>query len=169
MEQEKVPPGGRKREPRRKMALNARLRADGTWADATVLNMSSRGLMVRTRQDVRPGTYLEIRRGADLAIVGRVVWRNGPYAGIRSQDRIDVEAAATCRQGRASTPTQGADRRSATRRPTSAAEKAERSRMLGSLIQYGAIAAAVAIGGTILTSLVGEVLHAAFGQVAASL
>jgi len=118
---------------------------------------------------VRPGTYLEIRRGADLAIVGRVVWRSGPYAGIRSQDRIDVEAAASCRQGRASPPTQGADRRSATRRPTSAAEKAERSRMLGSLIQYGAIAAAVAIGGTILTSLVGEVLHAAFGQVAASL
>lgn len=168
MQQEKVPPGGRKREPRRKTALPARLRTDGTWGDATVLNMSSRGLMIRTQQAIRPGTYLEIRRGTDLAIVGRVVWCSGPYAGIRSQDAIDVEAAA-CSTARATSAVGGSDRRSSARRPASAAEKAERSRMLGSLIQYVAMAAAVAVGGVIAASVAGDVLHSAFRPVAAAL
>jgi hypothetical protein len=164
MQQEKVPPGGRKREPRRKVALAARMRVAGDWRDATVLNMSSRGVMIRTVQAMRPGTYLEIRRGTDLAIVGRVVWSSGPYAGVRAQDAIDVDAAA-CTPGAGTRPMRHGDRRSAVRRPESPAAQAERSRQTGAFVQYVTIAAAVAFAAIIAASSVGDVLGGVADQV----
>ena len=41
--------------------------------------------------------------------------------------------------------------------------------MLGSLIQYAVMAAAVAVGGVIAASVAGDVLHSAFRPVAAAL
>lgn len=164
MQQEKVPPGGRKRESRRKTALAARMRVDGAWCDATVLNMSSRGVMIRTAQPMRAGTYLEIRRGTDLTIVGRVVWSNGPYAGVRAQDVIDVEATA-CTPGTGARSASAGDRRSATRRPENPSVQAERSRQIGVFLQYGAMAAAVTFAALIAASFVSDVLGGAFDQV----
>ena len=150
------------------MALATRMRSDGTWGNATVLNMSSRGVMIRTPAPIRVGVYLEIRRGTDLAIVGRVVWSSGAYAGVRAQDAIDVNAI-TCSGSTGAKPAGTADRRSTKRRTESPAAQAERSRQIGTLVQYGAMVAAVVFAAMIAASFVNDVLASAFRQVSQAL
>lgn len=81
----------KQREPRQKVMLSARLRHDGTWADANILNVSTRGLLLHG--SIRParGTYLEIRRGS-YVIVGRVVWVSANRFGVRTQDRLAIDS-----------------------------------------------------------------------------
>src|SRR5690348_5809364 len=92
-------PGGRSRpvhkprELRRRIVAAARLRDENCWSDASILNVSSRGLQIHTTRPLQQGSWVEVRRG-DLAISAQVVWRNGARAGLRSDGRIPVEALA---------------------------------------------------------------------------
>ena len=71
--------------------LAARLRSEHGWSDASILNISSRGLLLHgTARPVR-GSYLEVRRGS-CVIVGRVVWVESGRFGVRTQDRLPVDA-----------------------------------------------------------------------------
>jgi hypothetical protein len=80
----------RPRELRRRVVLPARLRYGAQWADACILNVSSRGLMVQSARAGPLGSLVELRRGEHL-ITARVVWRDGARAGLQSEDRVPVE------------------------------------------------------------------------------
>ena len=69
--------------------IPARVREGVNWLDVTILNVSRHGMMVRVRQALRRGSYVEVRR-ASIVIVGRVVWSCNDRCGIRAQDRIDL-------------------------------------------------------------------------------
>lgn len=70
--------------------LPARLRNGGPWSDACILNVSSRGLMIRCGPTVPEGSIVELHRGNRL-ITARVVWRDGPRAGLQTEDRLAVD------------------------------------------------------------------------------
>lgn len=74
--------------------IKARLRDGALWSDALIINMSSRGLLVRSDQSPNRGSYLEIRRGP-YVIVARVVWANADRFGVQTQDIVPSERLMT--------------------------------------------------------------------------
>jgi hypothetical protein len=77
------------REERRRIVLPARMRCGSGWADACILNLSSRGLMVYSKAAAQPGAFVEIRRGGQL-VIARVVWRKDGRMGLCSPDELPV-------------------------------------------------------------------------------
>ncbi|MEP7130542.1 MAG: hypothetical protein ABI770_05380 [Sphingomicrobium sp.] len=100
------------------------------WSDVCILNVSSRGLQIRSIRGAAPGSTVELRHG-DHVIVARVVWHNGTRAGLRAEDRVPVETivimarAAEVQPQAAALPV--ADRR---KRPRTHEEHRLRSRAL---------------------------------------
>lgn len=82
-------PMNKPREMRYPVAIDARIRAGRGLADATVCNISSRGMMVEFRRAVAAGTFVEILRPGS-SFTGQVVWSIGRMAGIRIREWIDV-------------------------------------------------------------------------------
>lgn len=80
----------RPRELRRRVVIPARLRTGAQWTDACILNISSRGLLIRTARPVPEGSFVEVRKG-DHAITARVAWRSGGRVGLHSDERLPVE------------------------------------------------------------------------------
>ena len=78
------------RELRTRVMLPARMRAETGWADACILNVSSRGLLIISSRVGGEGSSVELRHGSH-AIVARVVWRKGTRAGLRAEARVPVE------------------------------------------------------------------------------
>jgi hypothetical protein len=138
----------RPRELRQRVLIPARVRTGATWADACILNLSSRGLLIQTTSGVTKGSMIELRRG-DQLIVARVVWQDGAKAGLRCEERLPVERILTVGQSdwlqlTAATATSSGDRRKGPR-PTSH----EDSRLRGRMIEYGAtVAFAVTLAST---------------------
>lgn len=126
------------RELRHKVLIDARLRHDRGWADARILNLSRRGLMVRTRDAPPRGSYVEIHRG-EYRIVARVVWTSGGRFGARTQDVLSIEAmTGGC------APPEPANRDNERRRVLRAetvGERHERSRRWGRRAQMVAVTA----------------------------
>lgn len=79
------------REPRQKVLIRARMRLGSSWGDVNILNVSSRGLLIQSRDTPPRGAYLEVRRGRQ-AIVARVVWSEQQQFGVRTQDPLSIEA-----------------------------------------------------------------------------
>jgi hypothetical protein len=77
--------------------LPARMRVGARWSDACILNISSRGLMIRAGPGVTEGSVVEVRRG-EHAIFGRVVWREGPRAGLHTDEQLAVDDILTLAQ-----------------------------------------------------------------------
>jgi len=77
--------------------LPARVRVGVSWSDACILNISSRGLMISAGSGIVEGSTVEVRRG-DQAIFARVVWREGPKAGLRAEEPLPVEDIVTLAQ-----------------------------------------------------------------------
>lgn len=82
------------RELRRRVVLSARLRHGISWSDASILNLSSRGLLIHTARPLEQGSAVELRRG-DYVINARVVWRQGGKAGLEAEERVPVESMAS--------------------------------------------------------------------------
>jgi hypothetical protein len=81
----------RPRELRRRVKIPARVRATGGWADACILNVSSRGMMINAaRPSTIQGKTIELWHGERL-VVATIVWRKGTLAGLRAEDRLPVE------------------------------------------------------------------------------
>jgi hypothetical protein len=79
------------------VVLPARVRIGARWSDACILNLSSRGLMIRTGNGVDQGSVVEVRRG-DHAIFARVIWRDGSKAGLHTDECLPVEEIMTLAQ-----------------------------------------------------------------------
>ena len=77
----------RPRGTRTGVVVRCRMKTDAGWTDATIHNVSDRGLMASTDAPPKAASYVDIRRGT-LVIVGRVVWVRGRRFGVRTQDRI---------------------------------------------------------------------------------
>ena len=71
--------------------ITARMRHGNAWSDASILNISSRGLLLHSAAPPARGSYVEVRRGAHV-IVGRVVWANANRFGVRAQDRLVIDS-----------------------------------------------------------------------------
>lgn len=80
----------RPREDRRRTILPAQVR-DGTgWADACILNISSRGLLIHARCSAPPGSQIKLKRGGYL-LVGKVIWRSRERIGVCSPYPLPVD------------------------------------------------------------------------------
>ena len=167
---ETVPVGGRKRDPRRKVAVAARMKVDSTWSDVTILNVSDRGLMLSASADVEPRSYVEIRKGSGLAIVGRVVWRRGRRIGIRAQDKVDVDTITHATGSPYQPRTLADERRSAARRTgADAAGRADRSREQSAVMQYGVLVTAIVIAACLAVATVHDTLSTMAARVGQAL
>ncbi len=164
----------RKREPRRRVMVRARMRSGADWHDVIILNMSSRGLLATSKVDCRPGTVIELRRIHHI-IVGRVVWEKDQYFGIRTQDKLDIDAIVEAKPPAFKPGTAGAemgeDRRGANRRITavSVTEREARSRRFSAAFQFVILIGVAAIAALFLAERMGQVLSRPLAAVSAEL
>lgn len=147
------------RDPRTTVRLTARIRADGGWIDATIHNVSQRGMMVHSRYPLRRNQFVEIARGRER-VIARIVWTDDSASGVRAQDAIDL--AALMGQP-ASTRASSREDVRGLRRPLrgsfgalSLAQGADASRRLGHRFEFIVTIAAASCVATIATIGVGE-------------
>ena len=137
--------------------IPTRLRAGAQWSDACILNISSRGMMIRSGRAGPAGSTVELRRG-DYVIVAHVVWREGAHAGLRSDDRLPVdEIMSFCQSSSLRlVACEGAivERR---KQPRAMADDARQRGRLMEFVGVAAIAASLALGAWTL-------VETAFGQ-----
>ena len=151
------------RETRRNVLIPTRMRVGASWSDAHILNLSSRGLLVKASNPPPKGSYLEMRRGPHI-IVARVVWAEGDRAGLRAQDRIpDIlseEGAGGASPGAASQV--ASERR---RAPRSTAVLFEESRYRAQAFQFVTLAVLGASVALVGYEIVGTALQAPLASV----
>lgn len=129
------------------------MRNECSWADTSIVNVSTRGLGLQSLRAPGPGAYIEIRRG-DVCIVAQVVWAHGQRFGVRTRDDVDLRALTTesssadrCRtEDRVLEPAALEWKRI----PKRHSEIAERNRLLGramefALLGFGALAASLLV------------------------
>ena len=130
------------------------MRADSSWCDACILNISSRGLMIQVGRGVPQADSVELRRGEHV-IRARVVWREGSRAGLQTDDRLPVEEILSLSQASALqlTATGGGfvERRKQPR------DEHERSRTRSRLFEFAGVAV---IAGTFAIGIFGMVERA---------
>lgn len=122
--------------------IAARMRHGNAWSDASILNISSRGLLLHATPPPARGTYVEVRRGAHV-IVGRVIWANADRFGLRAQDRLAIDSlVANASPG--SAPANDSGRPTTDRRALPRPERLEwrhaQSRETGRALQFACIA-----------------------------
>jgi len=66
------------------------MRTSAGWSDACILNVSSRGLLIRANQTVAEGSNIELRH-REHVIVAQVIWRSGLRAGLHAEDWVPVD------------------------------------------------------------------------------
>lgn len=123
------------------MRIGVRVRTDSGWVDATVRNVSSRGMMLHSLQPLRRNQFVEIMRGR-ARVVGRIVWSDDTGFGLQAQDIVDIPALLA--QPQASGTVESTERRAAPRptRPTRAyvaIERADRSKLIGYAMEKAAV------------------------------
>ena len=159
------------REARRKVVVPARLNAGPKWVDAVVLNVSSRGMLVRSDVAIEVGTYIDLRRGRQV-IIGRAIWANGNQFGVRTQDRIDIDALLGELSRPSSADGMRPERRADPQRSGDtvvAAQRAERSRHMGRFLQYATMTAAAVAAAGYAASTVHDLLTQSLGAVTSHL
>ena len=121
------------REERRRTVLPARIRTGASWADACILNISSRGLMVYTRGAAPPGTVIELRRGSQI-VIARVVWRQNQRVGLSAQGELPISEIISNQTAAAAAaaPAIGVERRRRRRDP-------DRSRQFSRALEFASI------------------------------
>lgn len=151
--------------------INVRVRTDDGWMDATVRNVSSRGMMLHSLQPLRRNQVVEIARGRSR-VIGRVVWNNEAACGLQAQDRVDIEGllakpdaignsqGVSGRQDRRASPRQAPARHAATIELQS-----ESARLLGRAFEKVALLSAIACGGVLAASSAYEAMAAPLDKV----
>lgn len=121
-------------------------------------------MMLRGAPVPEKGTIIEIRIG-EASIVGEVRWSFEGKCGVRSRDAIDVEALLS--SGLLRSPSQAVFTAAAKAqvRTIDPRDLAERSRLVGRLIDYGLIVALVVVGAAVVAGVVSELLGRPFRQV----
>lgn len=129
------------------------MRDGSAWSDVCLVNLSSRGAGLQCAAPPSIGSYVEIKRGSNVLIVGRVAWSQGHRFGIRTQDVIWINAVlndVAVEQA----PVAAVERRAVARTATDH----EHSRLLARRMQGSFVLAAVAcfalvIGSTMQSAL----------------
>ena len=160
----------RPREERRNIFLRARLRSEHGWADVTIGNVSSRGLMLHCTAPLQRNSFIEVRHRS-VCIVGRVVWASGAKCGVRTQDSVAVGELLPDGPPKRGKP--GEERRAAARAPEvrrrPAAETAEASRRFARAFDWTIIVLAAGAAGAFMTKTAWSVLDSPLAQVQATL
>lgn len=138
----------RPREPRRKVLIDARLRHEGGWSDARILDISSRGLCVHADRSPRQGSYVEICKGSHR-IIARVVWTRDERFGVRSQDRVAVDSITTGIEPSVPAAAARANDNGGPARPPGMSERHEWSRRRARAIEFLGVAM-LGVGAAIL-------------------
>jgi hypothetical protein len=141
------------------------MRSDSGWSDACILNISSRGLLVRSGRPAVRGSVIELRH-RDYAIVGRVVWSDGAHAGLQAEERVPVEQILSFSQA-PSLQLTAVNGRPVERRKRPRSH--EDNRVRGRLFEFSAVAILAAIVAGFAFDLVHDALSRPFQQVQAVL
>lgn len=162
--------GFRPREPRIRVHVPARMCSGETWHDITILNISSRGLMARTNVVPPARSYVEIRRGAKVLIVGKVVWHDDRHFGIRTQDRIGISMMSDDGSAAAAPHDPAVERRAQPRAEANdPAEAFARNRQRAALFQFAALSGGGVAGAIVIANVVMDVLSRPLAAVASQL
>jgi hypothetical protein len=145
--------------------IQARMRNGAHWSDALILNMSSKGLLVRSDQSPNRGSYLEIRRGS-YVIVARVVWSDVGRFGVQTQDLIPADSLITDPDATAvSAPSTAIGQRDRRTTPRPVETRHDSSRQNARALEFAAISFGCALVAVLIGSAMAEVvaapLHAA--------
>ena len=70
--------------------IMARMRASGAWSDACILNVSRKGMLLRSTVAPSWGSYLQVRRG-EHTFVRRVDLGQTDRFGVQTQDYVPVD------------------------------------------------------------------------------
>jgi hypothetical protein len=142
------------------------MRLGVAWSDACILNISSRGLMIRASRPVPQGSMVELRRG-DHVIIARVVWREGAKAGLQAEDCLPVEDILTLSQAAAIQVAAGPSYPIAERRRQPRSH--DQSRLRARVMEFASIAfIAVSLAGGALL-MVGDAFSRPLAEVRAAL
>lgn len=145
------------REPRRKVMIKARMRAGASWSDAFILNMSSKGLLVRSHRSPSRGSYLEIRRGS-YVIVAHVVWANSDRFGVRTQDPVPADGLIRDPDGASAVARPAASHFQERRAAPRPQVRHERSRQTARVAEFAAMAFACLLVAVLIAVQVAEVV-----------
>lgn len=149
----------KKREERVKVLAKARMRHGAGWSDVCLVNLSSRGAGLQCAAPPGRGSFVEVRRGNNVVIVGQVAWSHGHRFGIRTQDVIWVPAVLN--DVAVEPVAASSERRALPRTPA----VHDHSRLLARRLQGGVVLAAV----TCFTLVIGSMVQDAMGAPMATL
>jgi hypothetical protein len=138
--------------------IMARVRMGSSWSDACILNLSTRGMLVRAPKSPARGAYLEIRRGA-YVIVARVIWSMPDRFGVQTQDPVPADGLIRDPEGSppsAEPEEAGFRERRARSRPHEVRHEA--SRRKGRAMEFGVLIAFAAL----TAILIGDSIAGAF-------
>lgn len=135
----------RPREDRKTVRITVRVRTDAGWIDATIRNLSSRGMMLHSVRPFRRNQFVEIARGG-TRVVGRVVWSDDANFGLQAQDAIDLHALLA-KPGGGAAAARPSERRAEPRQLTRsyiALDRSSGSRVAGRAMEFAFTVAAFA-------------------------
>ena len=159
------------RELRRKVVINARMRAGASWGDVCLLNMSSRGALAQAPVAPSKGSYIEFRRGSHV-IVARV-WAEKHRFGVYTQDPISVDSMIADACGKAVKAPKGDAEAAVERRAHSSRrrlnDRHERSRFVGRSMEFLFLAGSGAMLAVVAFSLVQQSVAAPMARINAAL
>lgn len=161
----------RNREDRRTVRISVRVRMDDGWMDATVRNVSSRGMMLHSLQPLQRNQFVEISRG-HLRVIGRIVWADAAMSGLRAQDDVDIAALlAKPHPNGAATPLERRQgpRESAPTRLASLEDRADASRLLGRATEKVFLLAAILCAALLAMTAARETLSAPLQKIGVAL
>lgn len=133
------------------------MRLGASWADACILNLSARGMLVQSGTVPDRGSYLEMRRGPNV-IIARVVWSSEQRFGVRTQEQVFVEdlLSETGNSSSLPGPALASFERRATPRPS--ADRHEAARERGRAVEFVSLALCGVVSALLLFATVSELL-----------
>lgn len=144
----------RKREERIKVLTRARMRCGASWSDVCIVNLSTRGVGLQGSTPPVRGTYVELRRGSNVLIVGCVAWSAGHRFGVRTQDPIWIDGVINDAGPQGAPTPEWRERRAMPRLDSGAESSAQRGRMLQfAVLVAGGICAMVTLGSLVDSAL----------------
>ncbi|WP_294356952.1 hypothetical protein [uncultured Sphingomonas sp.] len=142
-----------------------RIHVDTRWHDACIHEIGPNNVAISTTASLRRGDYVQARRGT-LTITGHVSWIRKGRIGIATQDSVSVGAMLD--EPRQKTKRASSDERRTIAR-ASPAIRAERSRQIGSAMQFAALTLATGGGAYLLVTQLYVALSIPFARISAVL
>jgi hypothetical protein len=140
------------------------MRTAAGWADACILNISSRGMLLRSGQPPELGQTVELRH-RDCIIVACVVWRSGAKAGLRAEDCLPVDRILSLSAADLAAPVAEAQAGERRKRPRSHDD----NRLRGRAIEFAGVATVAAFLAGAAVLLVQQALARPMAYVEAAL